>query len=312
VRDRVASLADIVPTVLDLLGVDATGPMDGRNVLTSPRDDGRAVYVETMVPLLNHGWASLHGLRRLHDKYIDAPRPEYYDLADDPDETRNLFEDSPAGAKELQQELAALMSGQTAPSDVIGQETELDPEQIRRLAALGYIRTTPTASLVGQLDPKDMMPALFEVSKAQALSQAGRHAEALARVDEVLEQNPHDAHAWNVGAFIQKRLGRMDQAEHYLAESLALHPTSDGYVRLAQFLLLRKSYDEFEAALEEAAKLDPANGGIYIARGDRLAMDGRFEEALEEFERALELDPQKSGGMARVKIEQARRFMIRR
>ena len=55
-----------------------------------------------------------------------------------------------------------------------------------------------------------------------------------------------------------------------------------------------------------AAALDPLNGELYITRGDILAMDGQFEQALREFERALELDPVRVGTVAREKIQSAK------
>ena len=36
-----------------------------------------AVYAESLVPYLDFGWAPLHALRRLGDKFVLAPRPEW-------------------------------------------------------------------------------------------------------------------------------------------------------------------------------------------------------------------------------------------
>ena len=47
-------------------------------------------YGESMAPDLQFGWSALHALRSPRYKFIDAPRPELYDLAADPGETTNI------------------------------------------------------------------------------------------------------------------------------------------------------------------------------------------------------------------------------
>ena len=79
-------LVDVAPTVLDLLGLPPLTALDGRSL--RPALEGRRLelppaYFETLQPYLGYGWAPLHALRRLGDKYVLAPRAEYYDLASD-------------------------------------------------------------------------------------------------------------------------------------------------------------------------------------------------------------------------------------
>ena len=52
--------------VLHLLGVpvDPTA-VGGRNLFSADAEEDRAVYIETLSPLLDYGWAPLRGLRRL-------------------------------------------------------------------------------------------------------------------------------------------------------------------------------------------------------------------------------------------------------
>ena len=52
----------------------------------------RDVYSESLYAHNHFGCASLRSLRTGHYKYIQAPKPELYDLAADPGETRNLYE----------------------------------------------------------------------------------------------------------------------------------------------------------------------------------------------------------------------------
>ena len=100
VADPVRSV-DVMPTVLDLLGVRAAGghfrrqpgAADGRHDAASSALDA---YSEAMYPLHHYGWSDLRALRSGRYKVIDAPRPELYDIDRDPDEPTNLFEERQA------------------------------------------------------------------------------------------------------------------------------------------------------------------------------------------------------------------------
>ena len=81
---RVASLVDIAPTILSLLGISAPASFDGSNLLTG--DDAMA-YFFTDYAL---GWA---GLRDACWKYlleVEADRSQLYDVCRDPDERHNI------------------------------------------------------------------------------------------------------------------------------------------------------------------------------------------------------------------------------
>jgi choline-sulfatase len=304
IEDRVVSLADILPTVLDLLGIPAPGPLDGRHLLASPLDPDRAIYIETMASRLNNGWSSLHGLRRLHDKYIQAPRPEYFDLRTDPGELNNLAAAAPAEIAELDARLAAVMARATPLEQVIEQATARAPEDLQRLAALGYASAPSSAPQIGVLDPKDMLPLWQRVMDAEIKSLDGQHEEAVAEIESVLQEDPTDGHAWYYAASIYGRCERLASSEAALRRALALSPTAAGYASLAQLLLMRGVLgDEFERTLEKARRLDPYDGRIYIARGDWYIVQGRFREALAAFKEAQRLDPVNSGRAAREKIE---------
>jgi len=97
VDGAVVSLADVAPTLLDLLGVEDPPDRDGVSLLATKADPRRGVYVESLVPWLDFGWAPLFGLRTLRESYVLAPRPECYDLRTDPEERRNLIQ--PGDAK---------------------------------------------------------------------------------------------------------------------------------------------------------------------------------------------------------------------
>ncbi len=94
VRTPVASV-DLVPTVLELLGIAVPSGLDGRSLLTAEDDRARsprALYFEALDANLTRGWAPLVGVRMDGWKYIDLPLPELYDLQHDSQEAHNLIE----------------------------------------------------------------------------------------------------------------------------------------------------------------------------------------------------------------------------
>jgi arylsulfatase A-like enzyme len=103
------SLVQVMPTLLDAVGVEIPDGLDGHSAL--PLVAGTAgfepdvVYGESLVPSLASRWAGLRSVRKGRWKLIDAPHPELYDLREDPTETTNVADANPAVVSEMQGEL---------------------------------------------------------------------------------------------------------------------------------------------------------------------------------------------------------------
>ena len=84
-------LVDVMPTVLDLLGLPGT-PTDGVSLMNLMAGGSRELdaYAESEYPR-RFGWSPLRSVRDSRFKLIDAPRPELYDLQLDPFEERNVY-----------------------------------------------------------------------------------------------------------------------------------------------------------------------------------------------------------------------------
>ena len=98
---RVVSNVDIVPTILDLLGVESGLEFDGVSLAKDSQTWHDGIYFETISTLTIHGWAPLFGIRNDDFKYIHAPTPEIYDVKNDPKELVNLFEQQPEQAADI-------------------------------------------------------------------------------------------------------------------------------------------------------------------------------------------------------------------
>ena len=66
-------------------------------------------YSESLYAEMELGWAPVHAWRTAAFKLIETPRPELYDLSQDPSETVNRFGDQPGRAADLRRGLAAAL-----------------------------------------------------------------------------------------------------------------------------------------------------------------------------------------------------------
>ena len=86
----------------------------------------------------------MHALRSGRFKLIDAPRPELYDLEDDPFEERNIYDGHPTVAKPMAARLASMAATLNAPG-ASDQRIEATPELRAQLGALGYVSAAVTS-----------------------------------------------------------------------------------------------------------------------------------------------------------------------
>jgi choline-sulfatase len=302
---RVVSTVDLLPTILDLLGIADPEARDGESWVGRPIDDGRAVYLETLSPSLDFGWAPLFALRTLRDKAILAPRRELYDLADDPREEHNLYPGDASGSAERAEGLFARLD-----SDALFQPAAAEPqappseEERGQLAALGYIGgagpAPPGESLV---DPKDRVVVFRALIDATAAMSTGHFAVAEEWLRSAAAVSPDDRSVLFAQGKLAIKRNRPVEAEGYFRKLSAIQPRADVSILLAQIAMADGREDEAMARLDEAERLDPNHGGIFIARGDLLLRQGRRAAAQEAYETAIRVDPYRSAGMARARIQ---------
>src|SRR5437868_10388496 len=94
VVDAQMRTTDILPTVLDLLHASAPVKLDGESLkpyFGGAESASRTAFGETDYPL-RFGWAPLRSVRTDGFKFIEAPKPELYDLQKDPGELKNEYD----------------------------------------------------------------------------------------------------------------------------------------------------------------------------------------------------------------------------
>jgi arylsulfatase A-like enzyme len=155
------SLVDVAPTVLDFLG-RPHADMDGislRALMAGGAAPERSLYAESMFPR-RFGWSPLRSIREGRFKFIEAPRPELYDLDLDPDEEHNLYGARPVLAKGLAATLGT--------PEAVAPAAAVDRSVAERIASLGYASPSmraPADSAPRQDDPKDHVEAYNEIMR---------------------------------------------------------------------------------------------------------------------------------------------------
>ena len=144
VSDVVRSV-DVLPTVLDLLGIaverEVRGPEPGLADDRRQRGLGLDAYAEAVYPRFHFGWSDLRTLQAGRYKYIEAPRPELYDLEKDPKESTNIYPQRRALGGQMSARLHSLEQRLSAAASSARAPAEIDPDTRDRLASLGYVGT---------------------------------------------------------------------------------------------------------------------------------------------------------------------------
>lgn len=261
-------LIDVYPTIAALAGAETPQSVQGRSLL-GEMDPTRGVYSETLLPRLHFGWSDLSSLVSGANHYIQAPRPELYDVAADPRETKNILSDNRRQYAAMKQQLERFASEAAAPSAVSKEEAE-------KLAALGYIGSMREET--GDLpDPKDHIGDLEQMRVASTVEQQGRAGEAMNVYRAILERNPRFTDAWIRLAGLQESAGQPERAEESYKEAIKTAPTLAAGLALSlgelQFRM-RKLDDAVAHARLALSKPTAAAGAhmllarIALARGD--------------------------------------------
>ena len=214
---------DVVPTILDLVGAPRPSKLGGRslrNVLDSPAATipPRQVYAESFAPRFRFGWSEVQSLTDDRHRYNKSPRPELYDVLQDPRERNDLSESDAATAEGLRTALDALTANLPAP-----QPTPVPAPERERLAAAGYVVVEGVAPTL-TTDVKDRTVLDNTYWQAGRLAEAGKMAGAIAAYKEVVKADPSVAAAWERLAALLVEAGRFNEAGDALISLLGLFP----------------------------------------------------------------------------------------
>ena len=239
--------------------------------------------------------ASLRSARVGEWKYVDAPRPELYDLRRDAQERTNLVDAQQSVAGRLATELRGMADGLSGGEIV--RAPSPDRETMERLRSLGYVGfVAPGASAAAGPDPKDMVSKLRDyrllMTEASAALKRGDLAGAASQLRRAatINERAYDLHLALGDLNLQRKM--VDAAiGEYEAAALLNPQSADPLVASAGALLDQGKLDQAAAKLERALSLEPLSPEVAVTRGRLAEREGRMADALNLYESAVNSNP---------------------
>jgi choline-sulfatase len=295
------SLVDLAPTLRDAAGISARDG-DGVSLWKAAPAERRAVYAESTYAAALIGWSPLRALRTLKHKYVEAPRPELYDLERDPAELTNIVGSGIEPARRLPRMLAGLLRTAVPAA---GDRSRPDPEAMRQLASLGYLAPSSAAIDPDHIDaslpdPKDRIATWDQIERGIIARQSGNHAEAVDLLEAALRAEPNaPTSVLRELALSLRRTRRIDRAlEIYAHLTSRPDAIADDYAGLGISEHLASNTRAAIAAYRRAVQLDPRHESAWINLGQELLAVGELDGAEEAFAGAARANQRSVDGLS--------------
>ena len=306
------SLVDLMPTVLGAVGVEIPSQVQGRSLLPELRDNtsdqtarNRTLYEETFMPRIHFNWSELRGSENTKYHFIDAPRPELYDLAKDPGEVHNLFTEKKAVAEEMRAKLSGAIRDYSAGKE-LAEKTGLDPALMERLKSLGYAgfsggggptSNDPTISSRNLPDPKDRVVTYELISDAIADSQHGRYQESIEKLKSVIKTEPNSVPAHYLQGLDYYHLKMFAEAVDELQKTVQLSPDyALAFFNLGMAQAHAGQMDAAIATLQRTLQLDATNFEAAYNLGVAFIQKRQLEPAATALRQSVTIYPEFARG----------------
>lgn len=254
---QVVQSIDLVPTIMDQLGFGVPPELGGK-LLTST--DPRTVFSEAIIPKEDFYLAPVHSLKDQDFSFYYSSDLELYDLQADPQEKHNLADAQPERVERYLDRIQLLLDNAATNS----QRVSVDQATIEMLRSLGYVADGGGADgLIG--DPYQLPSPLKSVRMYRQL--------------QVLRQF-EDVYPFKM-------------IEGLLSLSAANPRQIILHRELGRLLVFAHNEDGLKH-LREATDLLPTDPRLHTFLGLGYHHFARFDQAIAQYEVALELNPEHS------------------
>jgi arylsulfatase A-like enzyme/Flp pilus assembly protein TadD len=256
---------DILPTVLDLVGAKAPARLDGESLrpyFSGTESAGRPAFGETDYPL-HFGWAPLRSVRDSGMKFIEAPRPELYDLHSDPKELNNTYEPWNANVQKLRGMLAELRKKMPQPTQV--SDAAVRKGTTDELHALGYLTLAD-----GRTSTNVPEPSLLPDAKD--------------KIDQ------KDLHQFEAILFTENQVAGVG-ADPFRQSGDAGSNSAADLLQTGQMALAANDYAVAVDFLRRAMQASPGDATVAFYYGQALQMAGDLPGARDALQTSLKADP---------------------
>jgi arylsulfatase A-like enzyme/tetratricopeptide (TPR) repeat protein len=304
---NVVRTVDLYPTILALAGLPPPAKISGRSL--APALNGATMsdepsFGESLTPLLHYGWSDLRAVRDGRWKYILAPKPELYDLQNDPGETKNIASTDTTHAAVLRSAIEGRLNqerGASGPSSAQG----IPPDVLERLGALGYVGpghpisskssngAVPKADAV-LADPKDTLADYKSLSAAMQDAliaiRTGRYADAVPRLKDVEKRvDSYEVHYYLGRAYAGMQRHR-EAAREFEAATKRLPGGAEAWRGLGESRVALGDSGHAIPAFEKLVTLAPGDAVARVELGEALRDVARYEDAVRVIREAITLD----------------------
>jgi len=258
--DATAQLIDILPTITSLLGIESPRGLRGRPLLGLTPTEDRLVYSETLYPRIQLGWSELRAVVGERYHFIDSPRPELYDVRQDPGERHDIVAADPKTASALKKSLDAFGRAMDKVTP--------DPDAAEGLATIGYIGTPRERGHEALPNPKDNLEYLGMMRDAFRLAQEGRLERSATALSEILKRNPAMVEVWAKLGEVCYEMGRYGDSAAAFTMAVTRSPVVSGdlLVSLGQAQLRNGRPDEATSSAKLALPFIPSKAHELLAR----------------------------------------------
>lgn len=303
VEDPVA-IADVAPTIYDILGVEMPDVVQGESLVPQmfgKKRPHRAIYEESLYMHRSFGWGSIYAIERDGYKYIECPKPELYNLCEDPDETENIIEMKPELAAEMSEELGKMLAAYSSGAREPGDETP-DASELSEIAALGYFGGGVAEDVFAEIptgeieDCKDNIDIINTFTLGQMYELQGEHEKSIEIYKQALEKEPDSSFIYFLMTRTYAKSGNLPKAIEYAEKSLEAAPDNvSTKIGVADLYIQVKRYEDARtliSGLEDEKMSDKTKSRLYL----NLSLISYYgfndlKTATEQREKALELDP---------------------
>jgi len=291
---------DIFPTVLDILGLNGKSEVHGKSLIPlffkPEKGKDRLAYSESLSPRLQYNWGALYSLRSSKFKYIEAPRPEFYNLMKDPKELTNIFRKHLKIMEEYRKKLYEIKntSGENAPEP---ENVNMDEKSMEKLATLGYlgVAVAGKTSLKENRelpDPKDRIELFNMISLASEHISEGKYDKALELLENVVKKDPNNPQIRLLLASSYLKQKKFEKAKAQLDSILKKNPDNlKALITLANLFYAQKKAEETRAVCSKILSIEKNYTQALSLMGKAYILDDNLEKAYEYLKKAVDVQP---------------------
>jgi len=288
------TLADIMPTLLDMTGLPVPAEVQGRSLVPGFFRPDEApdplAYSETYYPRYHFGWSELRAVQDSRYKLILAPDPELYDLDQDPAEKQNLAAERPGQVQDLQRRALALFEEYGRNAQALDYR-KVDEDTREKLAALGYVGAfTDPNKLKGKklANPREKIGVFNRLTAARELGMGDDPQKGVEITQSIIASDPDITEAYfNLGN-IYFRMRKFKEAISYFQQTLDRKPDdSFSVINIANSFMALRQPAEAEKFILNYLKKGLEDSQLFFQLGGVFLNQKKYEQAISAYKECL-------------------------